>query len=152
MGNLLDLLRERVVVFDGAMGTQLHAADLDLDAYWGQEGNSEVLNLSRPDVVASIHANYFKAGADCVETNTFGGNKIVQGEYDAADKVHEINVAAARIAKEVASGFPGRFVVGSIGPGTKLPTLGNATFKELEDSYTVQVDGLMEGGAVSQSR
>ena len=146
MAGLLDLLRERIVVFDGAMGTQLHAADLDLDAYWGQEGNSEVLNLSRPDVVATIHENYFKAGADCVETNTFGGNQVVQGEYDAAGKVHEINVAAARIAKEVASGFPGRLVVGSIGPGTKLPTLGNVTFKELEASYTVQVDGLMEGG------
>jgi len=146
MAGLLEVLRERVVVFDGAMGTQIHAADLDLDAYWGQEGNSEVLNLSRPDVVATIHENYFKAGADCVETNTFGGNEVVQGEYDAAEKVHEINVAAARIAREVASGFPGCFVVGSIGPGTKLPTLGNASFNTLEESYTVQVDGLMEGG------
>ena len=146
MGNLLDLARERVVVFDGAMGTQIHAADLSLDDYWGQEGNSEVLNVSRPDVIAGIHERYFRAGADCVETNTFGANEVVQAEYDAADKVHELNVAAARIAKEVASSFPGRFVVGSIGPGTKLPTLGNATFRELEKSYTVQVDGLMEGG------
>jgi 5-methyltetrahydrofolate--homocysteine methyltransferase len=146
MGSLLDLLHERVVVFDGAMGTQIHAADLSLDDYRDQEGNSEVLNLSRPDVIAQIHANYFEAGADCVETNTFGANAVVQAEYDAADKVHELNVAAARIAKEVASGFPGRFVVGSIGPGTKLPTLGNATFAELEASYTTQVDGLMEGG------
>ncbi|MEX2393958.1 MAG: homocysteine S-methyltransferase family protein [Actinomycetota bacterium] len=148
MADLLRLLRERVVVFDGAMGTQIHAADLDLDQYWGQEGNSEVLNLSRPDVIAQIHANYFDAGADCVETNTFGGNEVVQAEYDFAEKVHEINVAAAQIAKEVASSYTDRprFVVGSIGPGTKLPTLGNATFDELERSYTVQVDGLMEGG------
>jgi 5-methyltetrahydrofolate--homocysteine methyltransferase len=148
MGTLLDLLRERVVVFDGAMGTQIHAADLDLDEYWGQEGNSEVLNLSRPDVIGQIHANYFAAGADCVETNTFGANLVVQAEYDFADKVHELNVAAARIAREAASSFTDkpRFVVGSIGPGTKLPTLGNATFAELERSYTIQVDGLMEGG------
>jgi 5-methyltetrahydrofolate--homocysteine methyltransferase len=147
-GSLLDLLRERVVVFDGAMGTQIHAADLALDEYWGQEGNSEVLNLSRPDVIAQIHANYFDAGADCVETNTFGGNRVVQAEYDSAEKVHEINVAAAKIAKEVASSYSDkpRFVVGSIGPGTKLPTLGNATFRELEESYTEQVDGLMSGG------
>ena len=146
MGNLLDLLKERVVVFDGAMGTQIHAADLDLDDYWGQEGNSEVLNLSRPDVIAKIHANYFEAGADCVETNAFGANEVVQAEYDMADRVHEMNVAAARIAKEVAAGYPGRFVVGNIGPGTKLPTLGNTTFDDLERSYTIQVDGLMEGG------
>jgi 5-methyltetrahydrofolate--homocysteine methyltransferase len=130
------------------MGTQIHAADLGLDEYWGEEGNSEVLTLSRPDVIADIHARYFAAGADCVETNTFGANEIVQGEYDAAGKVHELNLTAARIAKEVASSYTDkpRFVVGSIGPGTKLPTLGNATFDTLERSYTVQVDGLMEGG------
>src|SRR5438067_13765904 len=99
MPGLLDLLRERVVVFDGAMGTQIHAADLSLDDYWGQEGNSEVLNLSRPDIVAQIHAAYLDAGADCVETNGFGANLVVQAEYDMADRLHEISVAAGRIAK-----------------------------------------------------
>ncbi len=146
MPSLLDLLRERVVVFDGAMGTQIHAADLSLDDYWGQEGNSEILNLSRPDVIAQIHANYLEAGADCIETNAFGANLVVQAEYDVAERLHEISVAAGRIAKEVASSYDSRFVVGNLGPGTKLPTLGNTTFGELERSYTIEVEGLVEGG------
>ena len=87
MSSFLDALRERVLIFDGAMGTQLHAAGLSLDDYWGQENNSEVLNLSRPDIVRDVHAKYFEAGADCVETNTFGGNLLVQGEYGQAEKV-----------------------------------------------------------------
>src|SRR5207237_8345083 len=96
MSSLLDALRERVLIFDGAMGTQLHAAGLSLDDYWGQENNSEVLNLSRPDIVRDVHATYFEAGADCVETNTFGGNLLVQGEYGQADKVYDINVIGDR--------------------------------------------------------
>jgi 5-methyltetrahydrofolate--homocysteine methyltransferase len=149
MSDLLATLRDRVLILDGAMGTQIQAANLSLDEYWGKEGNSEVLNLSRPDVIADIHRRYFEAGADAVETNTFGANLVVQGEYEMADQVHELNVIGARIAKEVASGFTDRprWVIGSVGPGTKLPSLGHTTFDELEASYGLQIAGLVEGGA-----
>ena len=149
MSGFLDLLRERIVVFDGAMGTQIHAADLSLDDYQGEEGNSEILNFTTPDVVRSIHEAYFRAGADVVETNTFGGNAVVQAEYDGADRVYDLNVAGARLAKEVAASFTDRprFVAGSMGPGTKLPSLGHATFRELATSYGAQARGLIDGGA-----
>ncbi|MGZ4143014.1 MAG: methionine synthase, partial [Actinomycetota bacterium] len=148
MSDFLQALTERVLIFDGAMGTQLHAAGLSLDDYWGQENNSEVLNLSRPDVVRAVHAKYFEAGADCVETNSFGGNMLVQGEYGQADKTYDINVIAARLAREAASSFTDRprWVVGSMGPGTQLPSLGQTTFERLEESYTVQARGLLDGG------
>ncbi len=149
MSDFLTALRDRVLIFDGAMGTQIQAADLSLDDFWNKEGNSEVLNLSKPEVIAQIHARYLEAGADAVETNTFGANLVVQGEYEMADQVYELNVTGARIAKEVASGFTDRprWVVGSIGPGTKLPSLGHATFDELEASYALQSKGLIDGGA-----
>ena len=148
MSSFLDALRERVLIFDGAMGTQLHAAGLSLDDYWGQENNSEVLNLSRPDIVRDVHAKYFEAGADCVETNTFGGNLLVQGEYGQAEKVYDINVIGAKLAREAASSFTDRprWIVGSMGPGTQLPSLGQTTFEKLEESYTVQARGLLDGG------
>ena len=149
MSDLLQALRERVLIFDGAMGTQIQAANLSLDEYWGKEGNSEVLNLSRPDVIADIHRAYFDAGADAVETNTFGANLVVQGEYEMAEQVHDLNVTGARIAKEVASSYTDRprWVIGSVGPGTKLPSLGHTTFDELEASYGLQIKGLVDGGA-----
>ncbi|MFY9586620.1 MAG: methionine synthase [Actinomycetota bacterium] len=149
MSSFLETLRERVVLFDGAMGTQIQAANLSLDEYWGKEGNSEVLNLSRPDVIADIHRAYFDAGADAVETNTFGANLVVQGEYEMADKVYDLNVIGARIAKEVAQSYTDRprWVIGSVGPGTKLPSLGHTTFDELEDSYALQIKGLVDGGS-----
>ena len=148
MSPFLQVLRERVLIFDGAMGTQIQARNLSLDEYWGQEGNSEVLLLSRPDVIGEIHASYLAAGADAVETNTFGANLVVQEEYDMADRVHELNVRAAQIARDAASSFTDRqrFVVGSMGPGTKAPSLGQATFDELRSSYEVQARGLLEGG------
>ncbi|MGH2728101.1 MAG: homocysteine S-methyltransferase family protein, partial [Actinomycetota bacterium] len=149
MSDFLANLRDRVLIFDGAMGTQIQAAELSLDDFWNKEGNSEVLNLSKPDEIAQIHARYLEAGADAVETNTFGANIVVQGEYDMAEQVYELNVTGARIAKDVASGFTDRprWVVGSIGPGTKLPSLGHATFDELEASYALQSRGLVDGGA-----
>jgi 5-methyltetrahydrofolate--homocysteine methyltransferase len=149
MSDFLAALRERVLIFDGAMGTQIQAANLSLDEYWGKEGNSEVLNLSRPDVISNIHRAYFEAGADAVETNTFGANNVVQGEYEMADQVYELNVTGARLAKEVAASFADRprWVIGSVGPGTKLPSLGHTTFDELEASYALQVKGLIDGGA-----
>ncbi|HEY0564719.1 MAG TPA: homocysteine S-methyltransferase family protein, partial [Terriglobales bacterium] len=105
MSKYLEAVKERVVIYDGAMGTQIQARNLALDDYWGNEGCSEILVLSRPDVIADIHAAYFEAGADVVETNTFGGTRIVLAEYDLQDKVTEINHAAVRIAKEVAAKY-----------------------------------------------
>ncbi len=129
------------------MGTQIHEAGLSIDDYWGQENNSEVLTLSRPDVIRDIHAAYLDAGADCVETNTFGANVLVQSEYDQGEVVHELNHKAARIAREVADGYTDRprWVVGSIGPGTQLPSIGQTTFDTLVDSYGVQARGLLDG-------
>ncbi len=145
----LDVLQRRVMVFDGAMGTQIHAADLPLADYWNLENCSEVLVLSRPDVIESIHAAYYAAGADTVETNTFGAGKIVLGEFGLQDRCREINRAAARIARRAAARFSSpdrpRFVAGSLGPGTKSITLGDTTFPVMLDSYTEQVRGLLEG-------
>ncbi len=148
MSSFLEALAERVLIFDGAMGTQTHAAALSLDDYWGEENNTDVLCLSRPEVITEIHARYLQAGADCIETNTFGANKIVQGEYGHADRVFDMNVAGARLAREAASSFTDRprWVVGSIGPGTALPTLGQTSWDTLEDSYAAQARGLLEGG------
>jgi 5-methyltetrahydrofolate--homocysteine methyltransferase len=149
--DLLSAIRERVLVFDGAMGTMLHAADLTLDDYQGKEGCSEILCISRPDVVRGIHAAYLEAGADAIETNSFGASAIVLGEYDMADRVVELNQVAARLAREVADDFRcdgrPRWVAGSMGPGTKLPTLGHTTFDVLRATYTDQALGLVAGGA-----
>ncbi len=148
MSNFLDVCREKVVIFDGAMGTQIQARDLGPDDFWGQEGFNEILNLSRPDVISEIHASYFEAGADAVETNTFGAFAVVLSEYDAVEKVYEINYEGARLAKEVASSFEDRprFVTGSVGPGTKLPSLGQTSFEFLERAYADQMAALIEGG------
>ncbi len=149
--DFLSALRERVLVFDGAMGTMLHAANLTLDDYQGNEGCSEILCISRPDVVRGIHAAYLEAGADAVETNSFGASAIVLGEYDMADRVVELNRVAARLAREVVDDFQSdgrpRWVAGSMGPGTKLPTLGHTTFDVLRDTYADQAFGLIDGGA-----
>jgi 5-methyltetrahydrofolate--homocysteine methyltransferase len=142
-----ELLRNRIVVFDGAMGTAIHARNLSLDDFRGKEGCSEVLVLSRPDVVREIHASYFEAGSQVVETNTFGATRIVLAEYQMADRVRELNVAAARLAREVAAQFPGpRFVAGSIGPSTKMPSLGHISFAEMAEAYEEQARALIEGG------
>jgi 5-methyltetrahydrofolate--homocysteine methyltransferase len=149
--DFLSAIRERVLVFDGAMGTMLHAADLTLDDYQGNEGCSEILCVSRPDVVRGIHAAYLEAGADAIETNSFGASAIVLGEYGMADRVVELNRAAASLAREVVDDFQAdgrpRWVAGSMGPGTKLPTLGHTTFDVLRATYTDQALGLIEGGA-----
>ncbi|RIK09574.1 MAG: methionine synthase [Acidobacteria bacterium] len=148
MANFLEVAREKTIIFDGAMGTQLQVRNLGADDFWGQEGFNEILNLSRPDVLREIHADYFDAGADVVETNTFGAFSIVLADYDAVDQAFELNRAGAAIAKEVAGSYSDRprFVSGSIGPGTKLASLGQATFADLEAAYEVQVSGLLEGG------
>ncbi len=105
MADFLQTVKERVVVYDGAMGTNIQKRNPTLDDYWGKENCSEVLVLSRPDIIRDIHADFFRVGCDIVETNTFGGSGIVLGEFDLRDRVHEINLKAAQLAKEVAQQF-----------------------------------------------
>jgi len=143
---LLEALASRVVVADGAMGTALQAHDLSLDDFAGLEGCNEILNVTRPDVVRGIHRGYLEAGADAVETNTFGANLPNLGEYGIADRIFELAEAGARLARETADEFGGRFVLGSVGPGTKLPTLGHAPYPALRDAYVEEVRGLLAGG------
>lgn len=150
MSKFLDSLKEKVIIFDGAMGTSIHEYDLSLDDYEGRENCPEILVESRPDVISEIHEAYFKAGCDAVETDTFGGSPIVLAEFDLAERAYELNKKAAELAREVASGYsePGRprFVSGSIGPTTKLPSLGHITLAEMRDAYYEQVSGLIDGG------
>jgi 5-methyltetrahydrofolate--homocysteine methyltransferase len=147
---LLTALSERVLVADGAMGTMLQGADLTLDDFAGLEGCNEILNVTRPDVVRAVHRGYFEAGADAVETNTFGANLANLAEYDIPERIFELAEAGARLAREVADEFAEparpRFVLGSVGPGTKLPTLGHVAFAALRDAYLEQVRGLLAGG------
>ena len=147
---LRDALATRVVVADGAMGTMLQAVDLTLDDFEGHEGCNEILNVTRPDVIADVHRAFFDVGVDCVETNTFGANYGNLIEYGIPKRVRELAYAGARIAREVADEYsqPGapRWVLGSVGPGTKLPTLGHAPFAVLRDAYQEQVAGMIDGG------
>ncbi|HEV8555643.1 MAG TPA: methionine synthase [Actinophytocola sp.] len=147
---LLTALRDGVLVADGAMGTALQEASLTLDDFAGLEGCNEILNVTRPDVVRSVHRGYFEAGADAVETNTFGANLPNLAEYDIPERIRELSEAGARLAREVADEFATpdrpRFVLGSVGPGTKLPTLGHAPFTALRDAYVEEVRGLLAGG------
>jgi 5-methyltetrahydrofolate--homocysteine methyltransferase len=139
------------MVADGAMGTMLQAQDPTLDDFHGHEGCNEVLNVTRPDIVRGVHDAYFAVGVDCVETNTFGANLAALGEYDIAERVYEYSEAGARIAREAADHWstPGhpRFVLGSMGPGTKLPTLGHLPYASLRDAYRDNAAGLIAGGA-----
>jgi 5-methyltetrahydrofolate--homocysteine methyltransferase len=150
MSDFLQTVRERVVIYDGAMGTNIQKRNPTLDDYWGKENCSEVLVLSRPDIIRDIHADFFAVGCDVVETDTFGGTGIVLGEFGLADRVAEINLAAVKIAKEVAQQFSTknrpRFVAGSIGPTTKLPSLGHIRFDDMVASYVEQILALIEGG------
>jgi 5-methyltetrahydrofolate--homocysteine methyltransferase len=150
MPDFLQTVRERVVIYDGAMGTNIQKRNPTLDDYWGMENCSEILALSRPDIIRDIHADFFTVGCDVVETDTFGGTSIVLGEFGLADRVAEINLAAVKIAKEVAQQFSTksrpRFVAGSIGPTTKLPSLGHIKFDDMVASYVEQVLALIEGG------
>ncbi|WP_037571044.1 methionine synthase [Phaeacidiphilus oryzae] len=150
-----DALREaiasRVVVADGAMGTMLQAQNPTMDDFEGHEGANEVLNVSRPDIVRSVHEEYFAVGVDCVETNTFGANHSAMAEYGIEDRVFEFSEAGARIAREVADSYATpdrpRWVIGSIGPGTKLPTLGHIPFGTLREGFRQNALGLIAGGA-----
>ncbi|WP_033283722.1 methionine synthase [Streptomyces sp. NRRL F-525] len=149
---LREALATRVVVADGAMGTMLQAQDPTLEDFENLEGCNEILNITRPDIVRSVHEEYFGVGVDCVETNTFGANHSAMAEYDIPERVHELSEAGARIARETADDFTARdgrqrWVLGSIGPGTKLPTLGHIAYGTLRDGFQANAEGLLAGGA-----
>ncbi|MDN5748811.1 MAG: methionine synthase [Pseudonocardia sp.] len=147
----MDVLGERVLIADGAMGTMLQSVDLTADDFAGLEGCNEILNDTRPDVVRHIHRAYFEAGADAVETNTFGANLPNLADYAIADRIGELALKGTRLAREVADEMSTpdrpRFVLGSVGPGTKLPTLGHATYSSLRDAYAECGRGMLAGGA-----
>ncbi len=147
--HLLDALRDRVLLADGGTGSHVQALTLDIDAdYWGRENCTDILCLSRPDIVRDLHRAYFAAGADMVETNSFGASPVTLGEFDFSDRAYEINRRAGELAREAAEGFADgrpRWVLGSVGPGTKLPSLGNITYDELEAALFEQCRGLIDG-------
>src|SRR5580658_1813528 len=148
----LRAVSERVVIFDGAMGTSLQLANLNADDFGGRslEGCNEMLVVTRPDVVEGVHRSFLEAGVDVVETDAFGAFSVVLAEYGIADRAYEINVAAAQIARRAADAFSTpqrqRFVAGNLGPGTKFPALGQIRYADLRDAYQEQAAGLLEGG------
>jgi 5-methyltetrahydrofolate--homocysteine methyltransferase len=150
MAHILDLLRDRVLLCDGGFGSRIQAIDLDVERdFWGNENCTDILPLSRPDIVREIHRGYYEAGADMVETDTFGASILTLGEFGLSDKAFEINKRAVELAWEAAQSFNDgrdRFVLGSIGPGTKLPSLGHVPYDVLENSFYVQAQGLIAGG------
>ncbi len=150
MADFLELLNERVLVYDGAMGTsiQLHAPTVD--DYWGKEGCNELLVLSRPDIIRGVHASFLEAGCDVIETNSFGSTRVVLDEYELGDRTRELNIEAARLARSIADEFSTpekpRFVAGSIGPTTKLPSLAHIGYDAMAAMYREQAEALIEGG------
>ncbi|MGH9966388.1 MAG: methionine synthase [Pyrinomonadaceae bacterium] len=153
MANILDTLKERIVVFDGAMGTNLQVQNLTLDDFGGLrfEGCNENLLVTRPDAVEKVHAGFLDVGCDVIETNSFNGTPVDFAEYGIGDQAYNMNVKAARLAKRVTADYSTkahpRWVAGSMGPGRKLPTLGHISFLELKAAYREQVRGLIDGGA-----
>src|SRR5499433_3946510 len=144
-------LAQRVIVADGAMGTMLQASAATLGDFDGHEGCNEILNITRPDMVRAVHDGYLEAGTDCITTNSFGANLGNLGEYGLESRIGELSEAGAKIARQAADAWsaPGRprWVLGSVGPGTKLPTLGHVRFATLRDAYQQNVAGLLRGGA-----
>ncbi len=152
MKSFLQRLQEKVIVFDGATGTHLQNQHLTVDDFGGEQFNgcNEYLVVSKPSAVEKVHIDYLQAGCDVIETNSFGGSAIVLAEYGLADRVYDLNYKAAQIAKRIASDFSTaekpRYVAGSMGPGTKLPSLGHITFSELVNAFELQAKGLIDGG------
>ena len=151
METLRNALKQRVVIADGAMGTMLQDRNPSLEDFQQHEGCNEILNVTRPDIVKSVHAQYLEAGVDAIETNTFGANFANLAEYGIEDRIYELALAGAKIAREIADQFSTqekpRWVLGSLGPGTKLPTLGHTSYGKLKDAYLTASNGLIEGGA-----
>ncbi len=153
MTAFLDLLKERIVVFDGAMGSNLQGLDLTIDDWGGPnfENCSENLLYTRPDAIETVHRSFLDVGCDVIETNSFGGSEVVLAEFGIAEKTYDVNKKAAELAKQLASDYSTydkpRYVAGSIGPGTKLPTLGHITYPALKEAYREQVRGLIDGGS-----
>jgi 5-methyltetrahydrofolate--homocysteine methyltransferase len=150
LADFLSELKRRVLVYDGATGTTLQKLNLTPKDFWGKEGCNELLVLSRPDVIRSVHAAYLEAGCDVIETDSFGSSSIVLAEYDLQDRTRELNLAAARLARSVADEYSTpekpRFVAGSIGPTTKLPSLGHISYDDMFAAYREQAEALVEGG------
>jgi len=152
MTSFLETIKERIVVFDGAMGTNLQVQNLTLDDFGGLrfEGCNENLLVTRPDAVENVHVAFLDVGCDVIETNSFNGTPVDFAEYDMADKAYDMNVLAASLAKRVAADYSTkdkpRWVAGSMGPGRKLPTLGHISFADLRAAYAEQVRGLVDGG------
>ncbi len=149
MHRYLQLARERVLVYDGATGTNLQLRELTADDFGGPalEGCNEYLVQTRPDVIRDLHASFLDVGVDVVETNSFGSFSVPLNEYGLGDQAYDLSLKSAQLAKEVASSYDGeRFVAGSMGPGTKMPSLGHISFADLRDAYEVQARGLLEGG------
>jgi len=153
MASFLETLKERIVVFDGAMGTSLQMQNLTLDDFGGLrfEGCNEHLLITRPDAVENVHTAFLDVGCDVIETNSFNGTPVDFAEYDMADQAYDMNVRAASLAKRIASDYSTtdkpRWVAGSMGPGRKLPTLGHISFLDLKAAYGEQARGLLDGGA-----
>ena len=149
-GLLRTTLAQRVVVADGAMGTMLQAANPTLEDFQSHEGCNEILNVSRPDIVRSVHDEYLAAGVDAIETNTFGANWSNLADYGIEDRIYELAFAGGKIAREAADSFATkdkpRFVLGSLGPGTKLPSLGHTTYENLKLAYYTAAKGLADSG------
>ena len=151
MGHLLDVLADQVLLCDGAMGSRVQNKNLDMEKdYWGQENCTDILTRSRPDLVRAIHRDYLAAGADMVITNTFGASPVTLGEFGLADEALALNREAAELAREAVESFKSdgaeRFVLGDVGPGTKLPSLGHIDYDSLEKALSVQCAGLLTGG------
>ncbi len=148
--NLKEKLNIGSLLLDGAAGTYLQGCEITPEQWGTVEGCNEWLNLSAPEMIRGLHRAYLEAGADAVETNSFGASPVTLGEYALADRAYEINKAAATLARECADEFSTseqpRYVFGSIGPGTKLPSLGQITFDELCNGYRIQIQGLLDGG------
>jgi 5-methyltetrahydrofolate--homocysteine methyltransferase len=150
-GLLRQALSSRTVIADGAMGTMLQAADPSLEDFQNHEGCNEILNVTRPDLVRSVHDAYLSVGVDAIETNTFGANWANLAEYGIEDRIYELAFAGGKIAREAADTFSTadkpRFVLGSLGPGTKLPSLGHTTYSHLRDAYYTASKGLVDSGS-----
>jgi len=150
-GSLRRALADRTVIADGAMGTMLQAENPSLEDFQGLEGCNEILNVSRPDIVRKVHDAYLLVGVDAIETNTFGANWANLAEYGIEDRIYELALAGAKIAREAADAFSTeekpRWVLGSLGPGTKLPTLLHVSYEKLREAYQIASQGLLDGGA-----